>query len=91
MVQVPTGTGVVIGVVVEHSLVVQVASPKLLHTQVLQSTLNSSPGLQVLEQSITPLLQKQVPRPDTNVSPESPSLQAVVLLSAPGQVDGQYP
>jgi len=83
---------VVVGTVgVPHSLVVQVGSPRLLHTQVLQSTLNSSPGVHALEHSSTPLLQKQVPLPDTKVSAESASLHEVLLLllSAPGQEDGQ--
>jgi len=95
----PAGAAVVVVVVVvvgvlvpdEHSLVVQVGSPWLLQMQVLQSTVNSSPGVQVLEQSSTPLLQAQVLRPETNVSPESASEQEVVLASAPGQDEGQNP
>ena len=83
-----TGVGVVW---VPHSLVVQVGSPRLLQTQVLQSTLKSSPGVQALEHSSTPLLQKQVPLPDAKVSTVSTSLHEVLLLlpSALGQEDGQ--
>jgi len=95
----PAGAAVVVVVVVvvvlvvpdEHSLVVQVGCPWLLQMQVLQSTAKSSPGVQVLEQSSTPLLQAQVLRPETNVSPESASEQVVVLASAPGQDEGQNP
>ena len=42
---------VVVEDVVEHSLVVQVGCPRSLHTQVLQSTEKSSPGVQDVEHS----------------------------------------
>ena len=99
MVQDPAGADVVVVVVDvvvlldEHSSVVQVGCPRLLQTQVLQSTVKRSPGVQLVEQSRTPLLQKQVPRLLTKDSPDrrSASGHEVVLVSAPGQDEGQYP
>ena len=98
MVHDPAGAAVVVVVVVvvvlvldEHSSVVQVGCPRLLQIQVLQSTVKSSPGVQLVEQSRTPLLQKQVPRLLTKDSPDrrSASGQEVVFVSAPGQEEGQ--